>query len=62
LLEEGREKGREEGKIEGKLENQKEIALNMLSKNLEVSFISEITGLSKIEINQLKKTKYTGRI
>ena len=42
LLEEGMQKG------------QKEIALNMLKKNFEASFISEITGLSKEEINKLK--------
>ena len=57
LLEEGRIKGKEEGKIEGELEKQKEIALNMLEEGFKLSVVSKITGLSKIEINKLKKTK-----
>ena len=43
LIEEGIEKGH------------REIALNMLQKGLEVSLISEVTGLSVAEIKQLKK-------
>ena len=48
---EGIEKGKIEGKIEGKVED----AIKMLEKGLEVSLISEITGLTEKEINELKK-------
>jgi len=41
---------REEGKIEGKIEDAKK----MLEKKLDISLISEITGLSEEEINKLK--------
>lgn len=40
---------KEEGKIEGKIED----AIKMLEKGLEVSLISEITGLTEKEINEL---------
>ena len=43
---EGIEKGIEKGKIE--------IAKNMISKGIEISLISEITGLTEKEINELK--------
>ena len=51
LLEEGMQKGIEQGK----LENQREIVLNMLGQNLEISIISKVTGLSEQEINTLKQ-------
>ena len=51
LLKEGMQKGM----AQGKLTKQKEIALNMLNKNLEISLISEVTGLSKNEILKLRK-------
>ena len=47
LIEEGLEKGRSEGTIK--------IALNMLRKKLELSFIAEVTGLSENEVKKLKK-------
>ncbi|MEA3496241.1 MAG: hypothetical protein U9R42_09425, partial [Bacteroidota bacterium] len=40
----------EKGKIEGKIED----AIKMLEKGLEVALISEITGLTEKEINELK--------
>jgi predicted transposase/invertase (TIGR01784 family) len=40
---------KEEGKIEGKIE----IAKNMISKGMEISLISEITGLTEKEIKEL---------
>ena len=41
---------KEEGKIEGKIED----AIKMLEKGLEISLISEITGLTEEEIKKLK--------
>ena len=35
-------------------ERDKEVVLNMLKKSAEISFISEVTGLSEKEINKLK--------
>ena len=43
----GIEKGIEKGKIED--------AIKMLKKGFEISVISEITGLTKKEINELRK-------
>ena len=51
----GKFEGKLEGKLEGKFEEKKGIAQTMLSKNLDVVFISEITGLSYEEITQLKQ-------
>ena len=49
-LEKGMEKGLEKGLEKGK----KKVALNLLEKNAELSFISEVTGLSVKEIEKLK--------
>jgi hypothetical protein len=51
--EEGKSEGRAEGKIEGKIE----IALKMKKKGEPAEKISEYTGLSIEEINQLKPTE-----
>lgn len=50
----GLSQGKAEGFSQGKIENKKEIAKKMLSKAMEVEFISEITGLSIEEIKNLK--------
>ena len=44
---------KKEGKQEGKQEGKIEIARNMLAKNSDIQFISECTGLSIDEINNL---------
>ena len=49
-LEEAREQGIEKGIEQEKIE----IVKNMLSKNIDISVISECTGLSKEEIERLK--------
>ena len=49
-LKEGLEKGLERGTEQSK----KEIAKNMLKKDLDISLISEVTGLSNEQINNLK--------
>ena len=48
-----KKEGKQEGKAEGKKEEKIEIARNMLAKNSDVQFISECTGLSIDEINNL---------
>ena len=50
-LQEGREEGIKEGIKEGEKNKQIEIAKNMLLKDMDISIISELTGLSKEEIN-----------
>ena len=47
-------KGREKGKAEGKAEEKIEIAKNMLQKKVDITLISEVTGLSEAEIKKLK--------
>ena len=51
----GREEGREEGEKKGREEERKTFALKLLKKGIEPTFISEATGLSKEEVNQLKE-------
>ncbi|WPX96584.1 Rpn family recombination-promoting nuclease/putative transposase [Candidatus Bandiella euplotis] len=53
-IEKGREEGREEGIKKGKIERNYEIAKNMLSHNISAEIISQSTGLSIDEINNLK--------
>lgn len=43
----------EKGKIEGKKEREKEIALEMLKKDMDITLISELTGLTEDEIRTL---------
>ena len=50
----GMRKGMSAGMEKGRQEGQKELILNMLKKSADLSFISEITGLSEEEINKLK--------
>lgn len=54
-MDEGIAKGRAEGVKEGIKEGMKEVAQKMMSKNLPIRQISEITGLSKEEIEKLSK-------
>lgn len=54
-LEAGLKEGRKEGRKEGSLEKTMEMASKMLSKKYPVSEISEITGLSAEQIEELKK-------
>ena len=52
-FERGRAKGRAEGRAEGALDNARSNARKMRQKGLDLSLISEITGLSVEEINNL---------
>ena len=49
----GLEQGLEQGKQEGIDDAKKEIVRNLLAKNMELSFISEVTGLTREEIENL---------
>ncbi len=49
-FDEGMEKGMQKGMEKG----MQKVALNMMQKKLDISFISEITGLSEEEIKKLK--------
>ena len=49
---EGRQEGRREGRREGRQEERKQVVLNMLKKELNISVISEVTGLSEEAIKQ----------
>ncbi len=53
-LQKGLQKGRLEGQQEGRKEGQQELILKMLRKKADLSFISEVTGLSEQELKKLK--------
>lgn len=52
-LAEGRAEGRLEGKAEGKEEEKKEIAKNLLKSGATIDLISQVTGLTKDQIESL---------
>ena len=54
--EEGKSDGFELGKVDGKNEGIRETAKNMLSRNLDIKFISDVTNLSVEEIIEIKKS------
>ena len=51
---EGLQEGRQEGEREGLKKGRQEVVLNLLKKKLDISVISEVTGLSEKEIKKLK--------
>ena len=51
------EVAREEGHQKGIQKGREETALNMIKDNFNIEIISKYTGLSKVEIDQLKKFK-----
>ena len=53
-LEYAKKKGREEGREEGIEKRSREIAANMLRKNVPIESICEFTGLSAEEIAKLQ--------
>ena len=63
-LEEEREKGllqgMQKGRMEGKMEQNKAVIAKMLKKNLQISVISEVTGLSRAQIKKLQKGSKNG--
>ena len=48
------EKGYEKGIEQGSIKEKKNIALNMLNQNMDIELISNVTGLTKEEISELK--------
>ena len=44
------------GLKEGKAERDRDIAINMLAKGMDVALISELTGLSEKDILRLRRT------
>ena len=54
-IKDAKEEGLADGKHIGKIYTLKEIVKNMLSENEDIDKIMKITGLSKDEINQIKK-------
>jgi len=56
-MSEGIQQGIQEGIKQGIYQNKLEIVLTMLSKNMKINLISEITGLSIDEINKIKSNK-----
>ena len=55
--EEGKEEGIKEGREEGREKEKLEIAENLLKRNVDIDIIVESTGLSKEEVENLKKDK-----
>ena len=53
-IKQGKKEGREEGKKEGRDEETQEITKKLLKKGMDVKSISEITGISEEEINNLR--------
>ena len=49
----GEAKGKAEGKAEGAAEAKLKMVLSMLEKGLDIKFISEVTGLSENEIQNI---------
>ena len=53
----GREEGEKKGREEGERKKQKEVALQMLAKGLDISTICECTGLSEEEVRAMQTEK-----
>ena len=48
-----REEGLKQGQEQGREQTTKQLVLKMLGKKTDISFISEVTGLSETEINKI---------
>ena len=55
-MEKGRQEGMEKGMEKGMQAEKQAVALNMLKKQADMAFISEVTGLSVNEINKIKNS------
>ena len=53
--EEGREEGRKEGRKQGKEENKRDVAKKLIELDIDIEKIIQATGLTKEEIEKLKK-------
>ena len=54
-FEQGEEKGFAKGEAKGVTETKRQLALNMLAKGLDLSLVSEISGLTKEEVLALPR-------
>ena len=54
IREDAMQEGIQKGLKAGRQEEKQQVALNMLKKEAEVSYISEVTGLSEDQINRMK--------
>ena len=52
---EGRVEGKAEGIVEGRAKAKEDVALKMLAKGFEISFVAEISGLSESKLEALRK-------
>ena len=50
---EGREEGLQQGIWKGRQEERRQLALKMLKKKTDISFISEVTGFSETQIKKI---------
>ena len=53
-MQQGRQQGMQQGRQQGMQQGRQQVVLNMLKKQAEMAFISEVTGLSEEEIKKLK--------
>ena len=53
-MQQGRQEGMQQGMQQGRQKERQQVILNMLRKQTDIGFISEVTGLSKEEIKQLQ--------
>ena len=53
-IEKAEQKGLQQGMQTGRIEEKQEVILNMLKKQLDISVISEVTGMPVKEIKKLK--------
>ena len=58
--EEGRAEGHAEGHAEGRTTRNREIVLAMLTRGIDINLIAEVTGLTQIEIEQIRKEENDG--
>ena len=52
-LQRGREEGLQQGVWKGRQEERRQLALKMLKKKTDISFISEVTGFSETQIKKI---------
>ena len=57
VLYKAEQKGVKKGMQKGRQEERRDVILSMLQKNLDISLISEVTGLPKAKILKLKNGK-----
>ncbi|WP_026895276.1 hypothetical protein, partial [Clostridiisalibacter paucivorans] len=54
-MQKGMKKGMQKGRLEGEINKAKEIAKNLLKEGTEIALVVKATGLSKSEVEELKK-------